>query len=244
MQTITRKILIPLLLTAAQIVGISSALSASKMPVRCEGLLNQQMELANKGDADALRLLGDMYSVGRCVEPDTAAAIEWYEKAAQKKDGLAMLQLANLYGFGYGIQPDVMETIKWLKLAEENGQAPGMIYGRLYLEGDLVPQSMGRAYAFFLQAAENGYPVAQYTVGLEYFEGQYLPKSEKKGVSWLTRAAENGYTDAYRVLGEIYEQGQYNVTRNPRKASQWFALANDQAIPSGLDYNYLRAVKN
>jgi len=137
-----------------------------------------------------------------------------------------------------------MATIKWLKLAEQNGQAPGMIYGRLYLEGDMVPKSNGRAYAFFLEAAEMGYPIAQYTVGLEYFQGKYLPKSEKKAVQWLSRAAENGYTDAYRVLGEIYERGQYNVAQDQRKARQWFALANEGGAPTGLDYNYMRAVDN
>jgi TPR repeat protein len=231
-------------MTIGEMAWMSSAISKNKMPVRCDGLLEQKTTLAEQGDTEALRKLGDMYSVGRCVKPNTATAIEWYEKAAQKKDGLAMLQLANLYGFGYGIKPDIMETIKWLKLADANGQAPGMIYGRLYIEGDLVPKSMGRAYAFFLEAAERGYPVAQYTVGLEYFEGQYLFKNEKKAVQWLTRAAENGYRDAYRVLGEIYEEGQFNVARDSRKARQWFALANTPANQSSLDFNDRQVIEN
>jgi TPR repeat protein len=229
---------------AGEITCMSSAISKNRMPVRCDGLLEQQTALADQGNTEALRKLGDMYSVGRCVKPDTATAIDWYEKAAQKKDGLAMLQLANLYGFGYGIKPDVMETINWLKRAEANGQAPGMIYGRLYIEGDLVPKSMGRAYAFFLQAAERGYPVAQYAVGLEYFKGQYLFKNEKTAVQWLTRAAENGYLDAYRVLGEIYEEGQFNVAQDSRKARQWFALANGAGQQSALDFNKRQVIDN
>jgi TPR repeat protein len=231
-------------MTVGEVTCMSSAISKNRMPVQCDGLLEQQIALADQGNAEALRKLGDMYSVGRCVKPDTATAIEWYEKAAQSKDGLAMMQLANLYGFGYGIKPDVMETIKWLKLAEANGQAPGMIYGRLYIEGDLVPKSMGRAYAFFLQAAERGYPVAQYTVGLEYFKGQYLYKNEQKAVQWLTRAAENGYSDAYRVLGEIYEEGQFNVAQDRSKARQWFALANAADNQSALDFNDRQITRN
>jgi TPR repeat protein len=155
-----------------------------------------------------------------------------------------MMQLANLYGFGYGIKPDVMETIKWLEMAEANGQPPGMIYGRLYIEGELVPKSMGRAYSFFLQAAERGYPVAQYAVGLEYFQGRYLFKNEKKAVQWLTRAAENGYRDAYHILGEIYEEGQFNVAQDRRKARQWFALANATDNQSALDFNDRRVIEN
>lgn len=222
-----KKTIILFIITAAEIAFMSSALSENRMPVRCDGLLEQQTDRANQGDVEALRTIGDMYSVGRCVEPNSATAIEWYEKAAQKRDGLAMLQLANLYGFGYGVEADVMETIKWLQLAEQNGQVPGMIYGRLYLEGDLVPKSMGRAYAFYLEAAEQGYPIAQYIVGLEYFQGKYLSKNESKAVQWLTTAAQNGYRDAYRVLGEIYEQGQFNVTQDNRKARQWFDLATE-----------------
>jgi TPR repeat protein len=231
-------------MTAGEILCMSSALSKNRMPVRCDGLLEQQMAQAEQGNAEALRTLGDMYSVGRCVKPDTATAIEWYEKAAQKNDGLAMLQLANLYGFGYGIKPDVMETIKWLEMAEANGQAPGMIYGRLYIEGELVPKSMGRAYSFFLQAADRGYPVAQYTVGLEYFQGRYLFKNEKKAVQWLTRAAENCYRDAYRILGEIYAEGQFNVPQDRRKARQWFALANAADNQSALDFNDSQVIEN
>ena len=223
-----RSLTILLLMTLGEIACMSSAISKNKMPVRCDGLLERQTELANEGDIDALRTIGDMYSVGRCVKPDTAIAIQWYEQAAQKNDGLAMMQIANLYGFGYGIKPDVYEAIKWLKLAEENGQIPEMIYGRLYAEGDLVPQSNRRAYGYYLAAAERGYPTAQYLVGLEYFQGRHLPKSEKSAVKWLTRAAKNGNVDAYRVLGEIYEQGQFNVAKDREKAREWFALANQQ----------------
>ena len=232
-----RQLIILLAMTVGQITCMSSAISKNRMPVRCDGLLEQQMQLANQGDADALRTIGDMYSVGRCVKPDSATAIEWYEKAAQKNDGLAMLQIANLYGFGYGIKPDVMETINWLTLAEKNGQSPGMIYGRLYIEGDLVPQSMGRAYSFFLKAAEQGYPIAQHMVGLEYFQGRYLSKNESKAVQWLTTAGQNGYLEAYRALGEIYDQGQFNVTKDSRKAKRWFALADAAGTQSAQNLN-------
>jgi TPR repeat protein len=98
----------------------------------------------------------------------------------------------------------------------------------------LVPKSMGRAYSFFLEAAEQGYPVAQYVVGMEYFQGRYLAKSENKAVQWLTTAGQNGYGDAYRVLGEIYEEGQFNVTQNSRKARQWFALSNDSGTQPAI----------
>lgn len=49
--------------------------------------------LADKGQAEAQLIIGDMYNIGRGVQQDNAVAIEWYRKAAEQgnPDAIQML---------------------------------------------------------------------------------------------------------------------------------------------------------
>jgi TPR repeat protein len=231
----SRSLAVVLILLATQLVGITLANGSASQPLNCDDLLAKNLELANRGDAAAQRTLGGIYLNGYCIDKDYRAAINWYEKAAQAGDGEAMLALGNIYARGYGVVPNLEQTLKWLKLAEDNGQITGRVYAFLYLDGVLVSKSIGRAYSFFLQAAEAGDPAAQYTVSMEYFRGQHLAKNPAQALAWLTRSAENGYGPAYRVLGGIYAYGSYGIARDNAKAGKWLALAKDQNKATALD---------
>ena len=230
-----RTLAVTLLLLAACLPGVSTVFSSNSQPLACDELLESNEAMAAAGNATAQRTLGGIYANGYCVDKNYAVAVSWYQKAALKQDGDSMLALANIYARGYGVQPDLEKALYWLNLAEANGQITGRVYGYLYLDGVLVGKSIGRAYSFFLQAAEMGDPVAQYTVSMEYFRGKHLAKSPATALDWLIKSAENGYGPAYRVLGGIYANGSYGIARDNVKAGKWLALAKDENKATALD---------
>jgi TPR repeat protein len=69
---------------------------------------------AEKGDALAQCLLGNLYQLGLGVEVDTAKAISWYRKSAEQGYGLASSNLA-------GMLTDRVEIEYWQQKAIEQG---------------------------------------------------------------------------------------------------------------------------
>ena len=52
--------------------------------------------------------------------------------------------------------------------------------------------------------AEQGNPVAQYSLGVLYIHGQGVPQNYAEAVRWYRMAAEQGYADALNNLGVMY----------------------------------------
>jgi len=72
---------------------------------------------ADRGDAAAQFLLGNMYNEGRGVPQDYATAVSWYRKAADQGDAWAQLNLGALYARGQGVPQDYLQAHKWSNLA-------------------------------------------------------------------------------------------------------------------------------
>jgi len=53
-------------------------------------------------------------------------------------------------------------------------------------------------------AAEQGYPDAQYNLGVMYENGQGIAKDEAQAVAWYRKAAEQGFAPAQFNLGVMY----------------------------------------
>ena len=68
--------------------------------------------------------------------------------------------------------------------------------------------------------AEEGYPLAQLSLGIYYIHRRDFPSALK----WLQEAAEQGNTDAQTGMGYMYENG-FGVTQNPQKAFDFYLKA-------------------
>jgi uncharacterized protein len=92
--------------------------------------------LAAKGDADAQRLLGDMYAdekgVPKDMKPDVRflIAATLYRQAAERGDAAAESDLADIqdrlgiiYDLGVGVAKDPTEAVVWYRKAAERGNA-------------------------------------------------------------------------------------------------------------------------
>ena len=62
--------------------------------------------LAERGDAGAQALVGNMYARGLGVAYDRTEAVRWWRKAAGQGDASAQEELATAYFWGNGVQQD------------------------------------------------------------------------------------------------------------------------------------------
>ena len=94
----------------------------------------------------------------------------------------------------------------------------------MYSIGLGVPQDSKQAVTWFRKAAEQGYAVAQYDLGVKYHDGEGVPQDDKQAVTWYRKAAEQGYAKAQNNLAVLYAMGQ-GVPQDYKQAHAWFSVA-------------------
>ena len=148
-------------------------------------------ERAEAGDAEGQYLLGVACREGDGAAKDYAAAIAWLRKAA-KQGHLQAVQLLHLmYYLDEGVPHPHSET------------------------EDRVLDAQERAARFqwFLSAAGEGDPAAQYEVAKEYRFGLGAVEADREeAICWLRKAAEGGVYEAKRDL-EIELPSEFPITQ-------------------------------
>jgi putative methionine-R-sulfoxide reductase with GAF domain len=72
--------------------------------------------------------------------------------------------------------------------------------------------------------AEQGDPVAQFSMGSHYATGEDVPQDYAEAVRWFSLAAEQGHVVSQATLGAYYWAGR-GVAQDPAKAYFWSVLA-------------------
>jgi hypothetical protein len=101
---------------------------------------------------------------------------------------------------------------------------------RAYDRGDYTA-----AFIEFRPLAEEGYRLAQYTLGLMYAQGHGVPQDYKQAVKWFGRAAVQGVPQAQFELGMLYARG-FGVPQDYVLAHTWVNLAAASADPADARY--------
>jgi TPR repeat protein len=83
--------------------------------------LNEWLPLAEAGDAEAQNAVGALYNHGLGVQRDDAAAVHWYQMAADQNFPMAMRNLANMYATGHGVPFDKDQAEAWYQKAAGAG---------------------------------------------------------------------------------------------------------------------------
>jgi TPR repeat protein len=121
-----------------------------------------------------------------------------------------------------------------LSLAEirtkaEQGNAEAQYnLGKMYYDGDGVPQDSAEAVKWYRKAAEQGYAEAQSNLSDIYEEGSDVPRDSAEAVKWCRKAAEQGYAKAQFDLGNYYSGGEGGVRRDSAEAVKWYRKAAEQ----------------
>lgn len=79
--------------------------------------------------------------------------------------------------------------------------------GRMYDQGQGVPQDYQQAAQWYRKAADQGFALAQNNLGWMYDNGQGVPQDYQQAGLWYRKAADQGLADAQNNLGTHYEWG-------------------------------------
>ena len=115
--------------------------------------LKIRLALAQEGEAEAQRLVGQTLYDGHGVEQSYEGAAYWWELAASQGEVEAQNNLGVLYHQGFGVERDYEKAAYWYNAAAGQGHQWAQInIGGLYFNGDGVPQDYVLAAYWFVTA--------------------------------------------------------------------------------------------
>jgi hypothetical protein len=97
----------------------------------------------------------------------------------------------------------------------------------MYFEGIALDQNYEAAYSWFLKAAEQGFAMAQFNVGVLFQNGQGVIQDNRTAFTWFYKAAQQGLPNAQNSVGHHYADG-IGVQQDVSMAATWFYKAASQ----------------
>ena len=99
--------------------------------------------------------------------------------------------------------------------------------GKVFADGNVVPQDFNEAFMWFEKAAEQGNAKAQYNLGRMYRKGKGVPQDYNEAIKWYTKSAKQGKAYAQYSLALMYYYGD-DIPQDYNKAFKWFSKAAEQ----------------
>jgi len=161
-------------------------------------------EAAASGDVRAQFEVAAIFTEGRAVPQDYAAAAMWYERAAAAGFAPAQYRLGSLYESGDGVEKNLETAKLWYERAAEAGNRMSMHnLAALYAGGQLGKQQFDAAAKWFEEAARRGLTDSQFNLGMLYARGLGVPQSLEDSYKWFGIAALSGDKDAAKARDDI-----------------------------------------
>ncbi len=227
-----------------------------KDPVPTKSIKEYEAE-AQKGNGEALFMLGNIYDKGQGVPANYPLAKEYYEQAARRNHASAQNKLGMIYLDAAQAEKDKKNTkkaeeylataLEYLERAAKNSHmTANLMLGLLYSNGEKLKKNSEKAAYYYEKAAKKGSAAAQYALASLYHEGKDLVRDSKKALAWAQKAAQQGLAEAQFLLGEMLA---YNPSLNTEKdnALAWYEKALAQgyvpALPALVDAIESRVVR-
>jgi len=157
---------------------------------------------ADNGYVKAQYKLACYFYDGIIIEQDYKKAVSWFKKAADQGHVEAQYNLGNCYFYGNGTNQDFEKAINWFRKAD----IPRNV--------DVVLPKDAKSYSDKQQSIVNlfepimeGFPKAQFKIGLCYYEGKGVERKYKEAIKWFNKAANQFNYKAQFYLGKCYEEG-------------------------------------
>lgn len=184
---------------------------------------------AQKGNPQAVHLLGYAYFTGRGVDRDLEQAEHWYREALAAGYIYSEVHLGVLAASSNGKDPDYEGAREFLQHAYkvEGWPEAARELARLEYYGLGGERNPERAAKLYEEAARGGDRIAQANIGLLYANGDGVPASPARAAFFLRQSAEQG--DAYSQYGlaDCYLRG-FGVPANPPMGWVWMDRAAQQ----------------
>ncbi len=157
------------------------------------------LKAAEKGDVDAMLIVGGLYMQGQGTSVNQAEAFKWLYKAAINGRSSKESQriIAQFFISGKNAPQNYSEALHWYKRAANNGDSEAQSeLAFLYFSGKFVGKDYEKAFYWFDIAAKNGFPVAQYNMGILWYTGNGVPAVDLvRAYAWFNLVAANGHSN-------------------------------------------------
>ncbi len=183
--------------------------------------------LADKGNPDALYLMGFAHESGKGVEASKDTALEYYRKASamKHKDAtyrLAFILLASEKEEERNQAREALETA-----AKEDPTVAARILGEAYLRGRLTPAADPDKAIFWWKSAADAGDIPSLLLMARFYEGQFgFPelKDSKEALASYSKAAGLGDAGAMAAVGSRFLSGDEKI-RDEKKGREWLKKA-------------------
>jgi uncharacterized protein len=147
--------------------------------------LQDLIEDAEKGVAEAQFILATMYANGEGVLKDKTKAFRWFYRIAKEK-GAARAALEEQKVVNIFKKVNIPQELKFLTNDSEAGISIAQFkLGIAYALGQVLPQDDKKAVKWYRLAAEQGNSEAQYALGVMYVKGRGVLASEEEAMKWF-----------------------------------------------------------
>lgn len=240
------RLLLSALLTSSLPAAVSlPAESAASLPAESEGPAKAAMDafregrhakavdlatpLAEKGNADALYLLGFAHETGQGAEASREKALEYYRKAAdaRQKDAAYRMSFILLASEKEDEREQARKTLE--SAAQDDTAVAGRILGEAYLRGRLTPTPDPDKAVFWWKRAGDAGDIPSLLLLAAFYEGQFgFPelKDLKASIGLYAKAAGLGNAGAMATLGSRLLNGDESI-RDEKKGREWLKKAID-----------------
>lgn len=170
--------------------------------------------------------VGQAYRTGNPVLHNDEIALGWFKQAWEESDHTfapAAFELFKQYNSGEGVTKNEEIAGQLLAQAAELKDPAAQYQLGEFAYMDSTPQ-YADAFAWFSNAATQGYAPAQYMTGFMLLQGQGTAKSVPLAVRFFTQAADQNYADAQFVLGQLYLKG-LGVKKSRKRGRAWLEKA-------------------
>ncbi|MFT3989830.1 MAG: SEL1-like repeat protein [Luteolibacter sp.] len=183
--------------------------------------------LADKGDREAIYLMGFAYETGKGVEASREKALENYRKAAELKQKDASYRLSFILLASQKKEEREEARAMLEKAAKDDPAVAGRILGEAYLRGLVGEKAdVDKAVGWWQSAANAGDIPSLIFLG-SFYEGQYgFPEKKdlKKSLESFKKAADLGDNGAMASLGSRLLSGDPSI-RNEKEGRVWLQKA-------------------
>lgn len=183
--------------------------------------------LAEQGDADAERAMGQLLMQNCTGLQDKPAAVEWLNKAAAAGNIPAKNLLGSVYMTGNGVSLDDNKAFALFSQTAAAGNAIGeMELGYLYTTGRGVPQDKYQGLQWTVKAGEQGNATALGNIASAYMRGEILEKDTDRAAYFLALANERANPAQRAELMGVSQQIRQEVSasdlaRATSRAQRW-----------------------
>lgn len=182
--------------------------------------------LAQRGHAAAQNLIGTYFQDGTGVTQDYKQAFYWYLKSAEGGNIEALYNLGVTYYYGnIGVPKNPEKAFEYVSKAAERNEAESQHWlGTFYEKGEGTMQNKELSRKWYLKAAEQGLPQAEFAMSRHC---DTVEKDEKRSAEWSLKAALQGHVHAMYNTAYDYRYG-CGVKTNLMLAFRWYKKAAEK----------------